>query len=325
MNDCNLNPAYYEVLASARGINTAPRLVGEFEGYVDGEPLVSWEDRKNMPQVGDKLFAAPARAAAAGRPARTWSILLTSENHGLVGPLGHPFSHAGEKHERVQVVEIVEAGAPPAPGTDLAGLVRIEERTAVAAGDDDLLEVVRCLCSVAARRAELAPEKRKHYPHVDEEGSPTLMAARAACLARGYTQDGLAVEGVTYPVAARSAPVRGVPSIDTPEFVELLVKVWNGAHPSRGLKSVAALIAHIDQHVASQVRAARDAAIPAGWKLVPENPTEDMVDAGLDQYCCDPDRNEEGRIGDVYRTMLEYVPAPAPAISHSGEGSGERG
>ena len=65
--------------------------------------------------------ALPRRTA--GIP-RSWSLLLTSENHGAVGPLGSTFPHAGEKHERVQVVEIVAAGSAPAPGVDLAGLVR---------------------------------------------------------------------------------------------------------------------------------------------------------------------------------------------------------
>lgn len=55
---------------------------------------------------------------------RTWSLCMTSENHGTVGPAGCKFSHAPEKHERVQVVEIVAAGSAPAPGVDLAGLVR---------------------------------------------------------------------------------------------------------------------------------------------------------------------------------------------------------
>ena len=67
--------------------------------------------------------ALPRRTA--GIP-RSWSLLLTSENHGAVGPVGSTFPHAGEKHERVQVVEIVAAGAPPAPGVDLAGLVRFD-------------------------------------------------------------------------------------------------------------------------------------------------------------------------------------------------------
>lgn len=81
MNDRNLNPAYYEALAAARGVALIP--------------------------------------------ARSWSILLTSANHGAVGPFGSQFPHAGERHERVKVVEIVEAGAAPDPGADLAGLVRL--------------------------------------------------------------------------------------------------------------------------------------------------------------------------------------------------------
>lgn len=101
--------------------SAAPRLVGEFQGYVDSQPSVVWFDRKNMPAVGSKLYALPPRAATP----RSWAVLLTSENHGTVGPVGCTFPWAGEKHERVQVMEIVEAGAPPAPGTDLGGLVRI--------------------------------------------------------------------------------------------------------------------------------------------------------------------------------------------------------
>lgn len=57
-----------------------------------------------------------ALAAARGvrpAPARSWSILLTSANHGTVGPLGSTFPHAGEHHERVVVVEVpASAGAP---------------------------------------------------------------------------------------------------------------------------------------------------------------------------------------------------------------------
>lgn len=109
--------------AALAAISGSARPVGEFEGYVDGvEPSVRWLDRTNMPQVGDRLFAIPPRAAVP----RSWSILLTSANHGTVGPVGSTFPHAGEKHERVQVMEIVEAGAPPAPGVDLAGLVRFD-------------------------------------------------------------------------------------------------------------------------------------------------------------------------------------------------------
>ena len=41
-------------------------------------------------------------------PRRTWSLCMTSENHGTVGPAGCKFSHAPEKHERV-LVPIMEA------------------------------------------------------------------------------------------------------------------------------------------------------------------------------------------------------------------------
>jgi hypothetical protein len=53
--------------------------------------------------------ALPRRTA--GIP-RTWSLCMTSENHGTVGPAGCKFSHAPEKHERVLVVEVpAEPGA----------------------------------------------------------------------------------------------------------------------------------------------------------------------------------------------------------------------
>jgi len=55
---------------------------------------------------------------------RYWSLCMTSENHGTVGKAGDQFTHAPGKHERVQVVEIVAVGSPPAPVVDLAGLAR---------------------------------------------------------------------------------------------------------------------------------------------------------------------------------------------------------
>lgn len=159
--------------AITRAAGAAPRAVGEFEGYVDGvdgiKPSVRWLDRKNMPQVGDRLFAIPARAAVP----RTWAVLLTSENHGIVGPVGHPFRHAGEKHERVQVMEVVEAGSPPAPGVDLVGLARFnfvdidgdsEQFIEVSAGGYFLAHQVEARCAgatpVAAQVGQVAvPEK----------------------------------------------------------------------------------------------------------------------------------------------------------------------
>ena len=52
---------------------------------------------------------------------RTWSLCMTSENHGTVGKAGDPFSHAPGKHERVLVVE-VPAGTR-APVAEFKGYV----------------------------------------------------------------------------------------------------------------------------------------------------------------------------------------------------------
>jgi len=52
---------------------------------------------------------------------RTWSLCMTSENHGTVGPAGCTFSHAPDKHERVLVVE-VPAGTR-APVAEFKGYV----------------------------------------------------------------------------------------------------------------------------------------------------------------------------------------------------------
>ena len=78
---------------------------------------------QRQPRQRGKLMEHALPRRTAGTP-RSWSLCMNSENHGTVGPAGCKFSHAPEKHERVQVVEIVPAGSPPAPGVDLSGLMR---------------------------------------------------------------------------------------------------------------------------------------------------------------------------------------------------------
>jgi len=72
--------------------------------------------------------ALPRRTA--GIP-RTWSLCMTSENHGTVGPAGCTFSHAPEKHERVLVVEVPAAADAPVDQVNLQ-LVGARRRRAVA-------------------------------------------------------------------------------------------------------------------------------------------------------------------------------------------------
>jgi hypothetical protein len=166
--------------------------------------------------------------------ARTWAILLTSENHGTVGPVGCAFPWAGEKHERVLVVEVpAPAGAP----SDQVTLKLVAAPSALVGASVDTQE----LRDMANQFLDMS-EKQDH----DE----------SACFSK-----------------------------------------WGE------------IITHIDQHVASQVRAARDAAIPDGWKLVPVEPTSEMIDAA---------RVHQTTFSAIYAAML----AAAPAISHSGEGDG---
>lgn len=206
----------------------APRLVGEFQGYFNGvEPSVVWADRKNMPEVGSKLYSL---APGATMP-RTWSLLLVGENYGHVGPAGSQFSHAGERHERVQVVEVVAAGAPPAPDVDLAGLVWL-----------DAAELMGQLDEVYAWARELP---------ISTRGTISAMQKVRT------VKEALA--------AAPSAPVEA--SVDTPEF-RALADRWQLCLTTDISTVYAQLIAHIDQHVASQVQAARGAALEDAAKLV---------------------------------------------------------
>lgn len=190
----------------------APRLVGEFEGFIDGKPSVVWADRARMPNVGEKLYAGMAPAVGAGGYAlteerieqewnaldgfkmnagqcmadwdrarrvafaraieralagpagvapRAWSILLTSANHGTVGPLGSTFPHAGEHHERVVVVEVPAAAGAP---SDQVNLV-LRDASAAEAGAGNVPRDERA----AFERHERASNLRR--VGVDRDGS----------------------------------------------------------------------------------------------------------------------------------------------------------
>lgn len=119
--------------------------------------------------------ALPRRTA--GIP-RTWSLCMTSENHGTVGKAGDPFSHAPGKHERVQVVEIVAAGTPPAPDVDLAGLVRIDVADLI--GKLDEVRTWACNLPIPTRGAGSAMRKVRE---VKEALAAAPVAAQAGQVA----------------------------------------------------------------------------------------------------------------------------------------------
>jgi hypothetical protein len=85
-------------------------------------------------------------------------------------------------------------------------------------------------------------------------------------------------------------------SIDTPEFSRLLgnlIEVVMGTEKEVIYGSCrAALVAHIDAWGARM-------AVPAGWKLVPIEPTDVMVAHGMDPGCAS-----------AYRRMVGAAPSP---------------
>ena len=82
---------------------------------------------------------------------------------------------------------------------DLATSPSQPHEAVAAAYEHDLLDIVRSICSTAQRLTEMTPQQREHYPSPLSPMSPLFQAASAACVERGYTEWGLAVDGVTYP------------------------------------------------------------------------------------------------------------------------------
>ena len=191
MDRQNNNAAYCEALASQRGVNcTSPRAVGEFKGYIDGEPAVRWFDRKNMPQAGDKLFLDPARAPVA--EPRTWSILLTSANHGTVGPVGSTFPHAGEKHERVLVVEVPAAAGAPSGQVNLKLVAAPSASEGASVDTQALRDLVNQFLGMAEKhhhdeRACLS-KWGEIVAHIDQHVASQVLAARDAQRAIGRAE-----------------------------------------------------------------------------------------------------------------------------------------
>lgn len=77
-------------------------------------------------------------------------------------------------------------GAPPAPAAE----PQFEE---------DPLDIVRTLLCTVDHYWSLPEEKRECYPSPTSEFSPLMQAARRACVERGFTAGGLAIESVGAP------------------------------------------------------------------------------------------------------------------------------
>lgn len=105
----------------------------------------------------------------AGAP-RTWSLCMTSENFGEVGPAGSAFPHRSEKHERVLVVEVLTgAGAP----VDQVDLKLVAAPVAAQAGAAAVPDVLFDGCAVYA---EITRKLGKAHCHNHQTVSATLGA-----------------------------------------------------------------------------------------------------------------------------------------------------
>ncbi|NHZ94631.1 hypothetical protein [Massilia sp. CCM 8734] len=89
----------------------------------------------------------------------------------------YKLGHRDARHAAAALVAAAE-DIPAQPGIDES---------------DDLLDVVRALCSMSEYMASMSDEKRKHYPSPLSEFSPLMEAAQAACVKRGYTVGGLEI------------------------------------------------------------------------------------------------------------------------------------
>lgn len=257
----------------------------------------------NKEQIA-RAFGVPAHMLA--DPDRTavpryWSLCMTSENHGTVGPAGCTFSHAPDKHERVLVVEVPTAAGAPVDQVNLQ--------------------------LVGARRRRPVAEFKGYI-----DGQPAVTWLDRDNMPRVGTKL------FSAPVESPSAPVGA--SIDTPEFVGLL-GAWVGLcaedegiteYERLSAKAWASLITHIDQHVAREVAAqAGQVALPEAWAQYKREllgaafdltsklaaiPTEEIGDEGRDLIRREPAMElvTQWRMRvDAANRKFGAVAAPSPA------------
>jgi hypothetical protein len=177
--------------------------------------------------------ALPRRTA--GIP-RTWSLCMTSENHGTVGPAGCTFSHAPEKHERVLVVEMpCPAGAP----SDQVNLKLITAPVAAQAGQVAPAEELARFCPACGSVGDVGPAYRDCCPDGNEARLiPKRLAEKCHELFK-VALSTMRAAGPASPAKAASPPA-GQPMIGKllDQFSELPV-LW-------GLNEPGALVRHSD-------------------------------------------------------------------------------
>jgi len=139
--------------------------------------------------------ALPRRTA--GFP-RTWSLCMTGENYGEVGPAGSAFQHRSEKHERVLVVEVPSpAGAP----SDQVNLKLVTTSVATPVSQAAVPDVLFDGCAVYA---EITRKLGKGHCHSHHTVSATLDAVVRLLHAAPAQAAPLPAASVSAPASAES-------------------------------------------------------------------------------------------------------------------------
>ena len=249
--------------------------------------------------IGSPVYEAQARAAAAWATGRSWSILLTSANHGTVGPLGSTFPHAGEHHERMVVVEVPAAAGAPS---------------------DEVNLVLRAAPAAEASAGNVSTDERATFER-HERGS-NLRRVGVERDGSGGWYENPCVQSAWEGWQARAAVAAQAGQVAVADLHDAIMRIACDTTKST-FASKDELRAYAEghrdaRHAAAELAAgaaAGQVAVLEGWKLVPLEPTMEMQQAGHDT----PGAHMYNA---SYRAMLAAAPS-APAVAQQAPAQAE--
>lgn len=86
------------------------------------------------------------------------------------------------------------AGLPIKLSPEAAGALHMAMTTGAPEYSEDPVDIIRTLLCTVDHYWSLPDDKREMYPSPTSELSPLMQAARRACIERGFTAGGLAIE-----------------------------------------------------------------------------------------------------------------------------------
>lgn len=159
----------------------------------------------------DKQLANADFAAAADPEAVLELISLVERQEAELAAARSPAQRStrpmSDENARYAIEEVISRGKagthkPPTADHWLMPFWEIGQQLAAPATEQDLLDIVRSLLSAVDRKAEVG----ENYPSPTAEGRPWMIAARRACVERGFTAGGLSVDGAAPALPTPAAP-----------------------------------------------------------------------------------------------------------------------